>query len=225
VIGVGLLLMLLMACGTSQTPADDDSVLLPDRVETVDSSSVSPDGGPSDATTTTRDVMADVATDAAEGGAGLHAFVTSSMHAGNLGGFNGADTICTTLAHSAMLGGTWAAWLSYNGAGQPSALQHVTSNGPWRLRSGDLVALTKTELTSGMLRHAIDHDENGLAVAGARVWTGTGPNGLYLTNDCDQWTTGAQGRVGLGSAANGMWTSAAVDACGQPRHLYCFQLN
>ena len=40
------------------------------------------------------------------------AFVTSTVHQGNLGGLAGADTICNNLAQQAGLPGTYLAWLS-----------------------------------------------------------------------------------------------------------------
>jgi hypothetical protein len=55
------------------------------------------------------------------------------------------------------------------------------------------------------------------------VWTGTGPDGHYLTNDCDVWTpSGAQGRFGDATKLTSLWTSSGVGDCGNARRLYCF---
>jgi hypothetical protein len=192
-------------------------IVLPDRVEPVDAR----DSAPADA--------GDAATDAfvpdADAGAdaGLRVFVSSTARNANLGGLPGGDAICQGLATDAGLGGTWAAWLSNNGGAGPHAIDRVTSAGPWRLVTGEIVAANKTELASGTLKHAIDRDEKGAAVVG-RVWTGTGADGRYLTNDCDKWTTGGSGRVGSSTGSDATWTSVAVDDCGNVRRLYCFQL-
>jgi hypothetical protein len=219
-------LLVLLACGSTSPPPEDDSVGLPDRVDPpdpVDSSPVA-DAGPKD--TSVKDSPPDVITDADDGGDGLHVFVSSTTPHGNaLGGQAGADGTCKSLAMAAGLGGNWVAWLSNNNGG-PDAINRVTSAGPWRLvTSGEVVASTKAVLASGSLAHAIDRDEKGIVITAGRVWTGTGSNGLFLTNDCDKWTaTGTNGRVGSTAATDGNWTSTGVDGCGNPRHLYCFQL-
>ena len=195
---------------------------MPDRVDPDDAQS-GLDGGPMDAAIT--DARAtDTGADVDSGVRVLRVFVTSSTKNGNLGGLAGGDKICNDLALAAGLSGVFSAWLSDNGGAGPHAINRVTSPGPWRLVSGEVVAATKAVLSSGAIAHAIDHDEKGVAVAASKVWTGTGPNGLYLTNDCDKWTTGANGRVGITTAVDASWTSTSVDGCGQPRRLYCFQL-
>jgi hypothetical protein len=162
-----------------------------------------------------------------DGGAAVDAsasqlvFVSSSTSSAKYGGLAGADARCASLATKAGLAGTWVAWLS-NGGG-PHAIDRLTSAGPWRLVSGELVAQNKAELASG-LRHAIDRDERGMAVPPSRVWTGTGGNGRFLTNDCDKWSEGGNdGRCGETSAVDAKWTSVAVDSCDDQRRLYCFQ--
>lgn len=216
---VGAVLLLVGACATPDLGPEDEVVALPDRagpVEPVDGSrpdtnrpdTAVPDGG-----------------DAADATpVGLRVFVSSSVTKATLGGLAGADLVCKNLAIAAGLGGIWAAWLSNNGGAGPHAIDHVTSAGPWRLVSGEVVANNKAELMSGTLKHAIDHDEKGVAVAPGRAWTGTGPSGQYLTNDCDKWTNGSDGRVGATDAVDGTWTSLGVDGCGNLRHVYCFQL-
>ena len=114
------------------------------------------------------------------------------------------------------------AWLSTKDG--VAAADRVTSPGPWRLTTGELVASTKTELTSGTLKHAIDHDEAKTPVVSSAVWTGSGPDGVYLLNDCDDWTTGSKGRVGTSDALDATWTNASVDDCTNRHRLYCFQL-
>jgi hypothetical protein len=207
----------LEACATPDLDLGDDSVGLPGRVEPSDSGEAAerPDSGLAEV---------DARADADAAPVGLRVFVSSSLSAGNLGGLGAADVTCTNLATTAKLGGKWAAWLSDNGGAGPHAIDRVTSAGPWRLVSGELVASTKAGLASGTLAHAIDHDEKGTAVPSSRVWTGTGPDGQFFAKDCDKWTTGTNGRVGVTSAVDATWTSADADDCSGQRRIYCFEL-
>ena len=207
------------ACGSAQSPEEESGLALPDRVDPEDSATL-PDANAGDGAAPDTSV-ADARADASP--RSLRVFVSSSATKGNLGGFIGADARCKALATTAGLGGNWAAWLSGNSGG-PQAVDRVTSAGPWRLVGGEIIASTKTQLISGALLHAIDRDEKGAAVTAAGVWTGTGPNGQYLTNDCDKWTNGTSGRAGSTTAADASWTSKTVDACGTLYRIYCFEL-
>ncbi|MBX3185796.1 MAG: hypothetical protein KF819_02225 [Labilithrix sp.] len=215
--GTAAVLLVVAGCATSASESETE-IPLPPRADL-------PEGG--DATLLKVDAGGDggerdAATEAEAGPAGPIVFVSSTTTVANTGGLTGADARCAGLATAAGLGGAWVAWLS-NGPSGPHAADRVTSAGPWYLRSGEMVALNKIELVSGTLRHAIDRDESGAQVAASRVWTGSGTNGRYLTNDCDKWTTGTNGRVGDSSATGAAWTTAGVDGCGQQRRLYCFQ--
>jgi len=164
--------------------------------------------------------------DAAEtGGEARRVFVTSVARTARYGGLTAADTICRDLATVGNVGkpgATWIAWLSNKNG--PHAVDRLTSDGPWQLPGGEVVAANKAALVAGPLQHAIDHDEKGVAVAPGRVWTGTGADGRYSTNDCDQWTNGNDGRYGLTNATDATWTTSGVDDCDDARHLYCFEL-
>jgi hypothetical protein len=206
------------ACATADL-GEEDGVKLPDRSDAGDEQLVVDGGGQADVALPPVD--SSVPVDAAAPHA-PRAFVTSTTHGGNFGGLAGADLTCTNLAIATGLIGKWAAWLSVQGG--PHAATRVAGVGPWSLVTGEVVATTKAQLVSGTLAHAIDHDEKGTVVVGARVWTGSGTTGLYETNDCDKWTNGANGRVGDGASTTGTWTSAGVDGCGQLRRLYCFEL-
>ena len=218
-LSVGFAVVFVGACATPNLPPDEAVIDVPDRAVPL---------GPGDGATTDADqpdtFVPDGGADGEGGVAGLKVFVSSSTAKGNLGGLAGGDALCTSLAKAAGLGGTWAAWLSIHDNG-PHAIDRVTSAGPWRLVSGELVAASKTALASGTLQHAIDHDEKGVAVAAGRAWTGTGPDGKYSTNDCERWTpAGGIGRVGATDATGPTWTSLDKDDCGGLRHVFCFQL-
>jgi hypothetical protein len=222
VLGWGVIATLLAAgaaaCGEA-IGAEDDILVLPDRTE--------PDGGggedgeapdASTADTSTTDTGGSVDADAQ---GPLRVFVSSTMSNSNMPGLAGADLKCTNLAIDAKLGGKWVAWLSAENG--PHAIDRITSAGPWSLLTGDVVA-TKLELTTGTIQHPIDRDEKGAPILAGRVWTGTGPNGRYSTNDCDRWRNGGNGRAGEVSAKDTTWTSAEVRDCGNTFRIYCFEL-
>ncbi len=210
------------ACGSSSTATEDDDLGLPDRTDLPGDDGATTEGE------ARRDAsVPDTAFDAADAAPpGLRVFVSSSTSNANLGGRIGADAKCASLATTAGLPGTWVSWLSNEDGASNNAVERVTSAGPWRLVGGAVVAMSKAQLISGTLLHAIDRDEKGVVVGTPGVWTGTGPNGNYATNDCNKWAGGgSSGRVGLATATDGTWTSSSVDGCGQQRRIYCFQLT
>ena len=77
-------------------------------------------------------------------------FITSagSGKGGDLGGVDGADGICKTLAQAAGAGGkTWRAYLSTQGAGAVNARDRIGA-GPWQNARGVVVAKDVAELKS-----------------------------------------------------------------------------
>ena len=107
------------------------------------------------------------------------------------------------------------------------AVDHITSNGPWHLVSGEVVAASKAALTSGALAHLVDKDEKGATPPAAedRAWTATGANGRYVGPDCAQWTGGGSGLVGEARNDNaGAWTDLVAEACSEANRIYCFEL-
>lgn len=205
----------VVACAKANLPEDEGEPLdLPDRVVGGDAS-VDPVDAPADADTPDTDAGGDAPVGS------LVVFVSSTTHNARYGGQAGADAVCNGLAKAAGVPGTFVAWLSNENG--PNAVQRLTSPGPWALVGGVAVATTKTELVSGTLKHAIDRDEKGTIVPPSKVWTGTGANGVYETNDCDAWSTGNNGRSGQSDQVNAAWTSNTVDDCDQLHRVYCFQ--
>ncbi|MBS2019972.1 MAG: hypothetical protein JST00_44320 [Deltaproteobacteria bacterium] len=203
------------ACAKANLPDEEgDPLDLPDRVAGEDASVA-----PVDASTDADTPGTDAGLDAPAGP--LAVFVSSTTRNARYGGQAGADAVCNALAKAAGLPGTFIAWLSNKNG--PNAVQRLTSPGLWTLVGGVAVATTKTELVSGTLKHAIDRDEKGAVVPPSKVWTGTGANGLYETNDCDAWSTGNNGRSGQSDQVNATWTSSTVDDCDQLHRVYCFQ--
>ncbi|AKU98008.1 Tryptophan synthase alpha chain [Labilithrix luteola] len=196
----------------------------PDGSTTNGSSSTDPgtDGGAN------RDAAADV--DVPDGYVpGKRVFVISSTVTGNFGGVAQAKTECTQAA--AGLGGTWMAWVSVAG---DDAVDRLTTDGPFRLVDGTLVATNKAALLAGTLSSAINKNERGQTVSGflATSWTGTGRNGRSTGDDCQGWTSANQSdiaTVGSVTAPDGGWTDVydAVGSgggCSSTFKLYCFEL-
>jgi hypothetical protein len=155
-------------------------------------------------------------------------FVTSTEQSGNLGGLNGADAICQSLAGANSLPGTYRAWLS-DETGSPST-RFVQSTGPYTLRNGTIVANNWADLTDGPLLAPIEITEEHSAVVGGRTWTNTEADGAPLLSNmkhCNNWTAAADpfiGHFGRAFASNRDWTdSRNFLPCAQTAHLYCFQ--
>ena len=215
---LGLLALLPIACATADL-GEDDGLTLPDRSDSGDPPPF--DAGPQDPDVAQPPMDSSVPVDSAMPHT-PRVFVSSTTRNANFGGLAGGDLACTNLAIAAGLIGKWAAWISVQGG--PHASDRVTGVGPWSLVTGEVVATSKAQLVSGTLAHAIDHDEKGALVPSSRVWTGSGADGQYLTNDCDKWRTGTAGRVGDTASTTATWTNTGVDGCGQLRRLYCFEL-
>ncbi|HMR76474.1 MAG TPA: DUF1554 domain-containing protein [Polyangiaceae bacterium] len=164
---------------------------------------------------------------AGQGGAGgdLLVFVTTRKLKGDLGGPTGADGVCNEAAQSAKVPGTFSAWISSKAS---SAAVRLTSNGPWRLRDGRVVADSKSELVSGTLQNAINTHEDGALLSGTtQVWTGTRVDGQPAAASCSDWTSASdldKGLAGEAKSKDPPWTeSGSILPCSGERRLYCFQ--
>lgn len=160
----------------------------------------------------------------------LRAFVTSQTWSGNLGGLAGADLKCKQAAEAAGLGGTgvWVAWASTN-SDNVRALDRVTSNGPWHLVDGTVLAVDKADLTDGVLDPALRRTEQNQVIDAMndRTWTGTRPDGTPAQNDCARWMSGSSnsaGAVGEANQKGGNWTNLGPESCNNANRLYCFEL-
>lgn len=156
------------------------------------------------------------------------AFVTSTLHNGNLGGLEGADAICQDLAEGAGLPGVYMAWLS-DSTGSP-ADRFTRATAPYTLRGGPIIANDWDELTSGELSRALNKTEQGTGGAlSSRVWTNTASDGTARTDtpkSCANWSSdsaGVSGYDGMLSSISATWTARDESTCNSTIRLYCFQ--
>ena len=101
-------------------------------------------------------------------------FFLTSEGLGNgadLGGLEGADAHCQTLADAAGFGDrTWAAYLSTQG-NDPVHARHRIGDGPWHNAEGVLIALDVDRLheVDVNINHASAIDENGIRIPYAHL--------------------------------------------------------
>ena len=132
---------------------------------------------------------------------------------GDLGGLEGADRHCQSLAQAAGAGSkTWRAYLSTQGSGGVNAKDRI-GNGPWFNAKGVQIAANVADLYSDNNKINKDTalDEKGMTVKGRvdtpnhhDMLTGTQHDGTAVPGPddatCSNWTSSADGR---GSAVVG----------------------
>jgi hypothetical protein len=183
-------------------------------------------------------------------------FLTSvgSGSGANLGGLDGADAHCQSLAAAVSAGDkTWRAYLSTTGAGGVNARDRIGS-GPWQNIKGVVVAQNVDQLhgENNLTKQSVLNEKGGMTngrgddpnqhdiLTGAQL-DGTAGSGDDST--CSNWTSGADGTgsalVGhfdrQGGGANPTsWNSAhGSRGCSQPNliatggngYFYCFAAN
>ena len=210
------------ACASPSLQEEDPGAPLPDRVPSVpktDAALVDQ----SAAVDPPRDARPDQEAAPVDAFRLLHAFVSSATVNAALGGIAGADLKCNALAAAQGLKGTYRAWISVNGT---NAAVRITSAGPWLLVTGQVVAVTHAQLTSGQLSRPLNIDEKGAAVSPAddRVWTGTAPDGTFSGPECGLWSGAGTGRVGEAEFSDSRWSSSTLETCNLLNRLYCFEL-
>src|SRR5262245_40693220 len=133
-------------------------------------------------------------------------FVSSagSGNGGNLGGVEGADKLCQTLAAKAGAGSrTWRAYVSTSSP-DVHARDRIGA-GPWHNAKGVLIASNVAELHSEKANinndTALDEQGRTINAQGAPnrhdILTGSTPDGRATTTTCQNWTS-------AGSDQNGM---------------------
>lgn len=145
--------------------------------------------------------------------AGDMSFFVSSAGSGrgaDLGGLEGGDRICRTLAESAGAGGkTWRAYLSTQGPGAVNARDRIGS-GPWVNARGVVIAKNAAELHgANNLTKQTALTEKGEVVNGRGdkpnmhdILTGSRTDGTAFGDDadmtCANWTSSGKGAAMVG---------------------------
>jgi len=178
-------------------------------------------------------------------------FVTSSGpgDGANLGGLEGADAHCQSLAETAGAGGkTWRAYLS---TADENARDRI-GGGPWQNAKGEVIAESVAALHSdaNAISKETGLDENGNMVNGRGddpnrhdILTGSNADGTANENTCGNWTLNGEGsaivghhdRIGLrDDAPSKSWNSShpsrgcsqeALQGTGGDGLFYCFAAN
>lgn len=181
-------------------------------------------------------------------------FVTSTGmgKGGDLGGLEGADAYCTSLAEAAgTTGRTWRAYLSTQVAGERGiSARYRIGSGPWYNANGELVAVDLDDLHLNpniIKRTAVDEKGNRVNGVGDQpnqhdILTGSMADGMaYFPSDtddhtCSNWTSSGEGSAQVGhhdrhGGGNTSWNSAhGSRGCSQENLvgtggaglLYCF---
>src|SRR3954452_21943940 len=143
----------------------------------------------------------------AQDAAAMTFFVTSagSGKGADLGGLEGADRICQSLAQAAGAGGkTWRAYLSTQGPNAVNARDRI-GKGPWTNAKGVVIAKDLTELhgqnninkETALTERGEVCPASGDPVNKHDIMTGSRPDGTAMPPGkdatCSNWTSGDQG--------------------------------
>lgn len=159
---------------------------------------------------------------------GVIAFVSSKTYTGNLGGIDGADEICVTLADAAGLinPGGYRAWLSV-GTNAPSKRIPKVDDAYYRL-DGKKIADNSGALFGGKLQNPLNVTELKKVVSTSKVWTNTTPAGVAASevDDCQSFSSmgfADSATVGRTDVTGSGWTQQVLMAsCIDTWRLYCF---
>lgn len=133
-------------------------------------------------------------------------FFITSVNPGNgadLGGLDGADAYCTSLAAAAgSEGNTWRAYLS---SSTENARDRIGS-GPWHNADGVLVAENVEQLLGeNMLAKDTSISESGDVINGRGdepnrhdILTGSDAEGMLVGNACEDWSSSGDGSAMVG---------------------------
>ena len=153
------------------------------------------------------------------------AFITSTFHAGDLGGLAGADAVCNQAAADAGLPGVYAAWLSTE---TTDARDRFDGASGWVRPDGLPFAASVAGLISGRILYPPRIDQTG-ADQQRSLWTATAADGTYDgSGDCGGWTSAEQVDVAMaGTSMGGMaqFTSTVTLPCSFFTSLLCLGID
>ncbi len=150
-------------------------------------------------------------------------FASSAKYAGNLGGRDGANLKCNTLAKAVGLPETFKALIATSDV-SPSA---VLGSGKGFVRlDGAPVVLSVADAQAFKIRNHVRYDETGTIIdADDGVWTGSAPPLITVNGNCQNWAVGTGAdTVHVGSAFGGPknWIYHMQEtSCAAAHRLYC----
>lgn len=156
-------------------------------------------------------------------------FISSETYQGfALGGLDGADQRCQSLAAKAGLASplTFKAWLST--PAMPAAQRLLHSGGRYVMVNGLVIAQSWEALTSGTIENPIMVDEHS-ETQDTLVWTGTLATGEPALGSefCEDWDDDSgllkYGGVGLSASSDSTWSFFDQGPCGSELRLYCVE--
>jgi hypothetical protein len=152
-------------------------------------------------------------------------FATSKIYTGALGGLDGADDECNTLAAHLANAGNFRAWIGVQGDSAAERMKHYAV--PYVLLDGTIIAESWEDLTDGSLAAKLLVDEHGNALIKASgAWTGTSAGGDHEGPDCGGWTKGSKealGTVGDLTMLDAKWSDAGPVDCKAEFALICVE--
>ena len=154
-----------------------------------------------------------------------YVFVTSTKHLPTTFGadLSGADAICNMRATEAGKPGTYVAWLSTTTI---QVRERLAGAQGWIRTDGKPFVDTVEDLvTTSRIYYPLDHDENGMLVAGENVVTGTSDVGDTLSNCADYSDPAQTIQFGAVEATAHGWTAESQASCAQTSRIYCFGID
>lgn len=154
-------------------------------------------------------------------------FLSSTTHAGNLGGVAGGDAICQARADAVGLGGSWRALL-VDGTSGIGRLTHPAV--PYVRLDGTRIANGWTDLADGTIRATLNVSELRTTIGG-NAWTGFSNITGGTNQHCNNWTYAgagclagsACGAAGESNQTNNHWDGYYVFDCANAFRLYCIE--
>ena len=154
----------------------------------------------------------------------LRVFTTRLTYAPDLGGLAGADAKCQLAADSAVLGGTWSAWLS---TPTVNAIDRVPADEPYFLVGFTPRVFNNKANWTTLPLEPIDRGEDGEDLGctglGCAVWTGTQLGGTAAPGWSCNWdgTDANTCRIGVADVTDSNWTDNNSNPA--VARLYCME--
>jgi hypothetical protein len=156
-------------------------------------------------------------------------FVSQSTYTGNLGGLNGADTTCSTLATASGIAFLQAEPLfkAVLSDETTAARERIHVRGKvistWMDLGEETLAASRSDFWSGALLHEVSRENANNGFSGP-TWSGsTAAGAIQAAGNCLNWSTANAASNGFFGTANtpATWLESASGTCDVARSIYC----